>query len=569
MPRTSNRTCIITFFFLILLASPLGACGPTGITTGSATTVDKPVRGGTWTDDLYGDVDSLIPNGSFETYALVVDQTLWAPLFVGTPTGQIAPGLAQEIPMVANGGISSDLKTWTFKLRPGLKWSDGQPLTAQDVDFSWKLWTNPSFGATSTVGFNLIQSATISHNDLWITFHLSKPFSPFLSVWVDGGVAAPLPKHIFGNMKPGDVLKSAQNLHPTVSSGPFTLTASQPGTEYIVTRNPNYYQAAQRLPYLNRIVFRVVPDQDTILKDLQTGAVDSSWFLDVSKMSSYKALADYHLVTAPVSASFEAIYFNQKNPLLQDVNVRKAIAEAINPALLITVARHGLATPLCTDHPSGIRPGYQSDVSCPHYNPKAARELLQANGWVLGSDGVFAKDGKKLEFPYSTTSNNAWRAEDEIIIQQELAAIGIKIDIINYPSSTFFGEILPQGQPSKYGMAEFEQDYIYNGDDANIFGCDQIPSAANNYSGTNYAFYCNPQLDKLFAQEEATADPGTRQSIFNQIHQIYLTQFPFVTEYAPIDIAAVKNTTHNYMIGAEGADETSNVWNWWCTGGTC
>jgi peptide/nickel transport system substrate-binding protein len=570
MRRRPNRALVTSCSFLAILVLVLAACGPSGSTSTSSTPTasNAPAKGGTWTDDLYEDASSLIPNGTSETYAVVVDQTLWAPLFLGTPTGQITAGLAQEVPTAANGDISADLKTWTFKLKPGLKWSDGQPLTAKDIDFTWKLWDNPSFGAASTVGYNLIKSTTISSDNLSITFHLTQGFSPFLASWVDG-VNAPMPEHIFASMKPGDVLKSSQNLDPTVSSGPFTMKTSKPGTEYVVTRNPNYYQAAQGLPYLDSVVFRIVSDQDTILKDLQSGAINSSWFLDVTKTSSYKALSNYTLAVAPASAGYESIFINEKNPTLKDVNVRKAIALAINPTTLISVARHGQAAPLCTDHPSGVHPGFQADAPCPKYDPAAAKTLLQGDGWKLGSDNVFAKGGQKLEFQYSTTSGNPWRAEDEVIIQQDLAAVGIKIDITNYPGSTFFGTILPQGQVSKYGLGEFEETFTYDGDDASTFSCNQIPTAANSYGTGNYAFYCNPALDKLFVQEESTADPTARQAIFNQIHQIYLTDFPFVTLYEPHDIAVYKNTGHGYVVGAEGASETVDVMHWWCTAGKC
>ncbi len=176
MRRRSNRALVTSCSFLAILCLLLAACGPSGskalvVAPAPAT---KPVKGGTWTDDLFEDASSLLPNGTSETYAVVIDQTLWAPLFLGTPTGQITTGLAQEIPTQANGDISADLKTWTFKLKPGLKWSDGQPLTAKDIDFTWKLWDNASFGAATTVGFNLIKSTTISSDNLSITFHLSQ-----------------------------------------------------------------------------------------------------------------------------------------------------------------------------------------------------------------------------------------------------------------------------------------------------------------------------------------------------------------------------------------------------------
>jgi peptide/nickel transport system substrate-binding protein len=517
---------------------------------------------------LYEEPSSLIPNGSSETFADLVDETIWAPLFIGKPDGTIAPALVSEVPTATNGDISSDLKTWTFKLRPGLKWSDGQPLDARDIDYTWKLWNNPAFGASITSGFNLIKSATVSSDNLSITFHLSAPFAPFVASWTDG-LQAPLPAHIFSKMSPGNILKSSQNLNPTVTSGPFTLTTSKPGDQYIVSRNPNYYQAAQGLPYLDKIVFRVVSNQDTILKDVQAGAVDSAWFLDVTKTPTYKRISNYSIVTAPVAANYEAIRFNLKNPVLQDVNIRKAISMAINQPQLIKVSRQGQAVPLCTNHATAYKPGYQADASCPKYDPAAAKALLQSDGWKLGSDGVFAKNGKRLEFQYSSTANNAWRAEDEDILQQAFLAIGIKINITNYPGSTFFGTFLPQGVIGKYDMGEWENSYTYDADDVSEYSCAQVPSAANSYGGQNYAFYCNQQLDKLFLQEESTADYNARQQIFNQIHQLYLTEFPFVTLYAPVDIGVAKSVTHNYQIGSMGASETVNVANWWCTGGTC
>ena len=444
-----------------------------------------PVRGGTWVDDIYQEPSSLIPNGSVQTFAVLVDEAIWTPLFLGTPQGNITAGLAQEVPSTANGGISADGKTITFKLRPNLKWSDGQPLTAKDIDFTWKLWINPAFGASNTVGYPLIKSTDISHNDLWITFHLSQPFEPFIAQWTDGGLA-PLPEHIFSSIKPGDVLKSSQNLYPKVTSGPFTVTESKPGTEYTVSRNPSYYLASQGLPYLDKIVFRVVNNQDTILKDAQAESINSAWFLDVTKTSSYKDLSNYSLTKASVAANFEALYFNLKNPVLQDVNLRKAISMAIDQHTLIKIARHGQATPLCTDHPSAYNPGYQADAPCPKYDPAGAKALLKSSGYTLGSDGIFAKNGEKLVFNYSTTANNSWRQEDEDLLQQDLKAIGIQINITNYPGSTFFGTFLPQGKVGSYDLAEFENSFVYDADDASAAACNQIPTAANNYSGQNF-----------------------------------------------------------------------------------
>ncbi len=523
----------LSFSIVALLMLILSACGASGTPTGS-TTSSAPVKGGTFTDDLYEDVDSLIPNGVSETYAVLVDQAIWAPLFYGDSKGVVHPGLASEIPTQANGDVSADLKTWTIKLRPNLVWSDGQPLNADDVNFTWKLWDNAKFGAYSTAGYNEITSADVSADKLSITFHLSAAYEPFVALWTDGGLA-PLPAHHFASMSPDAILKSPDNLKPSVVSGPFTVSESVVHDHFTLVRNPKYYLASQGYPYLDKIVFRFVTDSNTILKDLQAGSIDASWFLDVQKTPAYQALTNYTLTRTATSAGFEAIWINLKNPILKDVTIRKALAMAIDHNALIQTARRGAATPLCTDHPSGIVPGYQADAPCPKLDPAAANTLLDQAGWVKGADGVRAKNGQRLEFQYSTTANNAWRAADELILQQ----------------------------------AEFEQTYTYDGDDSTSMACNQIPTAANNYGGGNFAFYCNHALEPLFQKELGTTDTAQRQAAFNQLHSIYLTDFPFITEYGPLDEAIYKNVVHNYTPGPMGSQETVNVWSWWCTNGQC
>jgi len=554
----------LAFSLLTVLMLLISACGAQGTPT-TTTTSTNPVKGGTWIDDLYEPVQSLIPNGVSETFADLIDQSIYTPLLTGDTSGKIIPALAKEVPTVANGDVSADLKTWTYKLRSGVTWTDGQPVDARDVDFTWKLWNNPKFGAASTTGINLITKTDISSDNLQITFHLSQPFVAFNSTWTDG-LAAPMPAHHFASMAPDAILKSPDNLNPSVTDGPFMMSESKPGDHFTVVRNPKYYLASQGLPYLDKIVYRLIPDQNTILKDFQAGSITSSWFLDVTKTPAYKALGNYHIVANPNASNFEAMYFNLDNPALKDVTVRKAMSMAIDYNALIQTARRGQAVPLCTDHGKAYVPGFQADAACPKYDPAAANALLDQAGYTKGSDGVRAKGGLRLEYKYSTTANNAWRAADETILQQNFQAIGIKLDIQNYDAATYFGSILPNG---KFDIGEFEDSWTYDADDSSLFACNQIPSAANSFGGGNYSRYCNKQLDALFQQELSTGDPNQRQQIFNQEHQIYLTDFPFITLYGPTDIAVVKNTVHNYLPGPEGASETVNVWQWWCTNGTC
>jgi peptide/nickel transport system substrate-binding protein len=424
------------------------------------------------------------------------------------------------------------------------------------------------------VGINLITSTDISSDNLSITFHLKQGFEPFLSVWADG-LGAPIPAHYYQQYMsdPAKILTSHDNLDPSVVSGPFKMSESKPGDHYTVVRNPDYYLASEGYPYLNSVVFRIVTNQDTILKDLQAGTIDSSWFLDVTKTIAYKALPNYKLTSNPKATNFEAIYLDFRNPILgHDPAVRQAMAMAIDHTALIDTARRGYATPLCTDHSAGLNPGYQANAPCPKFDPTAAKQLLISDGWTMGSDGYMHKGSEMLSFQYSTTANNLWRADDELILQQDFQNIGIKLNIQNYPASTFFGPFLTNNTPSpatgavagRYDLAEFEDSFTYDADDSALFACNQIPPA-----GFNVSYYCNPNLDKLFTEEQSTAVASQRQAVFNQEHQIYLTDFPFITLYSPVDLAMHKVTTNNYDPAPEGASETINIWQWWCNGGQC
>ena len=531
------------------------------------------VRGGTWTAVTL-EPASLIPN--LDSSGVTLDNALYLPLFYGDAQGFVYPGAARDIPTVRNGGISADATTWTFHLRPHLVWSDGQPYDARDVDYTWKLWLNPKFGASfpnGGTGFELIREASVSADHLTITFHLKQALAGFLQYWVDGFMA-PLPAHHFSSMAPEAILKSSDNLNPQVTSGPFMMAESVPGNHYTLVRNPMYYLARIGLPYLNKVIFRSA-DDTTRLEDLQAGTITSAWFLDPGKVQTFQRFRGYRLVTSPSSNQFEALYFNFHNRVLAShLEVRQAIAMAIDQQALINVARQGFATPLCIDHGSAMHPGYELYANCPMFDLALANKLLDDNGWAKGTDGVRFKDGQRLEFEYSTSvSFNSYRLEVETIIQHDLQKIGIKLDIQNYSGNTFFGSFLPGGKASpssgavlgRYDIAEWKNNFGYDPDDSFLFSCDQIPP---NGTGSNLNFYCNPALDALYRQERVTADAGERQLIFHQIHQIYLAQFPFIVLYSPTDLSIVREGTHNYLPSTIAGD-TVNIWEWWCDNGKC
>src|SRR5258708_14081012 len=194
------------------------ACGPSGSTAPPGGNI---VKGGTVINGLYEEPDTLLPYLTNETYAVIVDQALWAPLWYGDNKGVLHSGIA-DLPTPANGYISADLKTLTVKLHSGLKWSDGSPITADDVAFSLNLYGNPEF--SNTFGFPTTDPAdpigvvgAAKVDDSTVKLEFKNPFVASIATLADG-VGSIIPMKVFSSVKVADIGKSTENFKPTVTS---------------------------------------------------------------------------------------------------------------------------------------------------------------------------------------------------------------------------------------------------------------------------------------------------------------------------------------------------------------
>jgi peptide/nickel transport system substrate-binding protein len=485
-----------------------------------------------------------------------VDATIWAPLIYGDNKGVLQPGLLTEVPSLSNGDISADGKTYTLRLRSGLKWSDGMPLTAEDVVFTLQLWSNPAYGAkTNTTGLKHIDYTTLKAvNDTTVTFSTKDVFAPMLTTQLEDPLLAPMPKHVFGSMDPASILKSNENFQPTVVSGPFKISERVKADHITVVRNDNYYRASEGLPYLDSIVFKIIPDASTVLTALQGGEIDTSYFLDITKLSQYQALKDYTLVNT--SGTYEELLFNLHNPILADLQVRKAITMALDIDSIIKVAVKGQATRTCDEDVGTF--AHNASATCYKFDLAAAKKLLDDDGWKVGSDGIRTKNGQRLSLRWSTTQNNGRRQQGQTIGQANLKDLGIEINIVNYPADTWFGSTLPSGD---FDIGEYANSLGYDPDNPQTWLCSETPDKDPN--GSNWGFYCNPAVDQAIATEEGTPDQNTRLQAFKTIQQAILTDIPAMYLYAFGDLSISRKTVHNYMPSAAGPAETWNVWQWW------
>jgi peptide/nickel transport system substrate-binding protein len=528
---------------LLALAAVLPA------TTARVSQGASPTGGGTAVDAIAADPGRLMPNASASAVALQVERTIFTPLFYTDSAGKLQPGLAATIPTFQNGGISRDGLTYTFHLRPGLQWSDGQPLDARDVDFSWKTWLDDAFPAYSTAGFDQIKSTSVSTDSLSITFHLSAPYAPFISAWTDQ--VFPLPRHILAGLPVAQIASGPFAFQPSIGSGPFVIATRKPTDNIVEVRNPYYYQAGK--PHLDRLIFKVMTDPTAIDAALQIGTIDSAWSLDADHTDLSHTISGYTWITGTAPAVEEGL-LNVQHPALADVRVRQALEFGLDRAAMVHDVWHNQAPLLGSDQPPAVF-SFDPAVQPYPFEPSTAARLLGEAGWTLGADGYRHKNGHLLSLNWSTTGD-LWRVRGAAIAQQNYEALGIDLRIILYPPATFFNQVLPGGN---YDIAEFSNGFAYDPDPTilSAFGSDQAPPR-----GLNWGHYANPAYDRLIRSEESTPNPAQRKATFAQMQEAMNRDLPALWLYAPPILSIHRDTLHSYR-PAPFSGETWNAQDWW------
>ena len=543
----------------MMLTMLLSACGPSA-GGGGGGGGNTPVKGGTLVDGLFEEPDTLMSGVTSETFAVMVDHALWAPLFYIDDHGNINADLATQVPSTQNHGISADGKTITIHLHPA-KWTDGSPLTADDVVFTLQLEMNPAYGTKSALDTGNIASVTASDPST-VVITLKKVEPPFLALGlIDPGNFNPMPKAVYGSMAPADVAKV---FTPMVTSGPFMFKSDADhvkGDHITLYRNPNYFRAAAGLPYLDQVTFKIITNTNTILTALQSGTIQTSWFLSINDLAAYRAIPGYTQTQDTVAVTWESLFFNESNPILADPVIRQVIAGSINFNDVLAILK-GTGKQTCDDavgtfgHDAQLIPCYKA------IDATTAGNMLTQDGWTMGSDNLRHKGGKTLSLRYTTTANNARRVQTQEIIKQNLTPLGFKIDLINQDASTYFGKTLYDY--SAYDMAEFASAGPPDPNDNFNFECNQFTSVPG---GFNVSHYCNSAVDAQYQIELTNPDQNARKAAFTAIHTQIIQDLPVVYMYAYPSIAVYKNTVHNYHTAATG--ETWNIMDWWCTNGHC
>jgi len=474
------------------------------------------------------------------------------------------PWIAKEIPTAANGGISADGKTITYKLRNDVKWSDGVPLTADDYVFTWQMIMADKNTVTSRDPFDAYVDKVEAKDPTTLVVTFKEPYAPWQAkIFSNVNSSQAIPKHILEPVfkKDGSIDKADWNRNPTVGVGPFLFKEWQSGSHLIFTANKDFWLGK---PKLDQVFIQIVPDDAAQIAALKAGGSDIGVFIAYSDMPDLEKLGTLDLVQES-SGYKESWFFNQStdpktkgHPALQDPNVRRAIVMAVDREKIDKDLLLGRTKPAITFW-DGMPYADPSLQPIP-FDKAGAEKLLDDAGWKKGTDGIRAKGGVKLKLRYRTTTREV-RKNTQVIVQQMLKDVGIDVELLNDSSDVFFNSYGDKGPiaTGQYDIAEWSTSPSFPDPDWVDFRCKEVPSDKNP-AGSNWSFACDKELDDLFNKETATVDAAARMPIFFQIAKIISDKVYWVSIWDDPDWWAVSKNLQNVKFS--GATPFWNVYEW-------
>lgn len=504
-----------------LAAVPLALAGCGSGAGAGAASLSHPVDGGNLVIDRSNDAVSMNKTTTFDNSSIYVMEQIMEPLFTVSNDGKSVK------PWLATGyTVSPDQLTYTIKLRSGVKFSNGQPMTAADVKFSIDQDT-----ATGSAGWGYINSAikqVVVVNPSTVQIDLKYAWAPILadlSLFSNGII----PNNYAGESE------SAFYSHP-IGTGPFEWDVWKKGQYIKLVKNPHYWQPGK--PYLDSVQFNVVPDSNTRQLQLEGNQADIDTFPDWSTFATLKSTPGITATAFP-STEIDYLCFNEKVAPFNDVHVRQAISDAIDRKALVNAVLFGNGKPGNSLFMPGLP--YYDATGGQAYNLTAAKKALAQSSRPHG---------------FTTTlliaSGNANEATVAQIVQSELKPLGITVNIQQQDPTTAHASV----QAEKYAMA-------YSIWTMDIPDPDEWTSFAVNPKGgaeSAFTFYDNPAVISLNKQAEQTIDPAKRAALYTQLQQLTSQDAFEVYLYYPPYAYATSDKVHGFFVTPLGNFHLEDVY---------
>ena len=495
---------------------------------------------------LQSDVDNINPFSTYNTIPWECFRIGYNFLTWYDADYKPVPDLATEVPSLENGGITEGGKVWTFHLRPNVKWSDGQPLTAHDVAYTYNRILRQELGMY--IGYFTGVTKVEAPDDLTVVITSKKPNAVLTALYVPI-----LPEHVWSKV-PDNKVESWNNL-PMVSSGPFHVTEVK-NSKYVKMEKNEYYKDGFGVePTIDEVFFNMYQTMDGVVADYKAGNLDAAIELDPGFFQSLKGVPGSTSVAAP-GLGFHELGMNsydspksKGNPLLLDKNIRVAIDYAIDKEAIAAVAMSGLAKP-GSSLLSPVDTFFRWEVPADQlrtYDPAKAKQLLDDAGYKVGADGIReTRKGNKLKFRLTALNEYPMDITAAKKITSYLKDVGIGTTLEIMDENAFSDANYDNADDDLYiwsWTADIDPGYILS-----ILTTGQILNGSDSEYG-------NPEYDALYIQQAQAVDPAQRQQIIHEMQQILYADSPYsILWYNTLVQAFRTDTWTGYSSVPKGGD---------------
>jgi len=482
----------------------------------SSASAATPAYGDTLVEGTIGEASTLIPILASDSASHSVAAQIYNGLIKYDKDLKIVGELAESYQITPDG------LTITFKLRRNVTWHDGKPFTARDVLYTYRVIIDPKTPTAYSEDFKQVASVT-APDPYTVVVRYAKPFAPALASW---GTSI-LPAHL---LEGKDITKSPLARKP-VGTGPFRFKEWVSGQKIVLEANKDYFEGR---PYLDRYIYRLIPDTSTMYMELKAGGIDQMGLTPVQfarQTETPRFKAAFNKYRYP-SNGYLYLGYNLRHPTFKDKRVRQAITAAINKDELIQGVLFGMGQKANGPMIPG-RWAYNPHVKDIPFDPAYARQLLAEAGWKPDTDGYLRKDGKPLGFTILTNQGNQQRLMTAQIVQQRLKQVGIEVRIRIVEWAAFLKEFIDKGNFEVVLLA------WSTSQDPDIY--DIWHSSKTKPGELNFIAYNNPEVDRLLEEGRSTFDLEKRKKAYFRIQDILAEEQPYTFLYVPDALPVVSS----------------------------
>ena len=497
--------------------------------------------------------------------------------------GNMVPTLVEAIPTLENGGVAPDLRSITWKLAPGIKWSDGTPLTAHDVVFSGEYCLHEEGGCNSTSYFTDVTKIE-ALDDLTVKIHfgVAKPFpyGPFV-----GSTTPIIQKAQFRDCMGVKAQECTEQNFGPIGTGPFKVEEFRAND--VITFSANEHYRDPDKPAFATATFKGGGDAASAARAvLETGEFDYAWNLQVEpEVLVQMAAAGKGTVVTAFGTSVERLMVNQTNddpalgpekrslyldgtnphPFLSDPAVRRALSLAIDRQILVEAGYGAAGQPTCNVLPAPAVYASTANDECLTQDIDEANRILDEAGWMPGGDGVRARDGVRLSILYQTSTNSV-RQGTQALVKQMWERIGVETELRNIDAAVFFGgdPASPDTYMKFYADIEMYTNN-FSGTDPESYmanwACSEIPGPENQWLGNNIQRSCVAEYDALVAEMSRTASLAERAGLARAMNDILVRNHYIIPLIWRGDVSAHADTLKGVRMNAWDS-ELWNVADW-------